>query len=499
MSGFKAQIIFGNYEEIIAREKSSANVQLGELLVSNQDGLKFIYQVQDITYGAQISDLNLEKISGMALEDSKDIFLFEDSKRVYNLLKLKVLITVRDGIAIPCKEMPKIFSKLEEIKGEDLSFLSSQGLSFGNLRSGNNVLDAKIFLDTQKVLSHHILISGTTGKGKSQLMKNLLASVAKSNVCGMLVLDPHNEYYGINEDGLKCFDNVLYYTKSIVPSGQRSLVLNVSKLKPHHFDFLNFTEPQKQIMYTMYKNFKSDWIKQIFIVPADDQINELSLAVLRRNLKLLLSLRVINEGSSNAQFLFDGMFSENAGESTLSDICDFLEQKKLVLINTSNLTGSVELLVANMIANELFFRYKNKDSKDNTLVNIVLEEAPRVIGKEVLSRGNNIFGTIAREGRKFNIGLTAITQLPSLIPKEILANMNTKIIMGTDMHQERQALIDSASHDLRSYNRAIASLDRGEAIVSSNFSPFAIPIKVSLYKEERKKSQNLGFGGVNIN
>lgn len=77
--------------------------------------------------------------------------------------------------------------------------------------------------------------------------------------------------------------------------------------------------------------------------------------------------------------------------------------------------------------------------------------------------------------------------------------MNTKIIMGTDMHQERQALIDSASHDLRSYNRAIASLDRGEAIVSSNFSPFAIPIKVSLYKEERKKSQNLGFGGVNIN
>ena len=62
------------------------------------------------------------------------------------------------------------------------------------------------------------------------------------------------------------------------------------------------------------------------------------------------------------------------------------------------------------------------------VIAILLEEAPRVLGKDVLERSQNIFSEIAREGRKFRIGLIAITQLPSLIPRQILANMNTKII-----------------------------------------------------------------------
>lgn len=99
------------------------------------------------------------------------------------------------------------------------------------------------------------------------------------------------------------------------------------------------------------------------------------------------------------------------------------------------------------------------------------------MGKEVLeSGGGNIYGTIAREGRKFKIGLIAITQLSSVIPRPILANMNTKIILGNEMSLERSAIIDSASQDLSDDNRIIASLDKGEAIVSSVFTKFAVPI-----------------------
>ena len=73
------------------------------------------------------------------------------------------------------------------------------------------------------------------------------------------------------------------------------------------------------------------------------------------------------------------------------------------------------------------------------------------------------------------------------IPREILANMNTKIILGMDMVNERQAIIDSASQDLTSDSRAIASLDKGECIVSSNFAKFAIPIKVQMFEEHARK------------
>lgn len=54
--------------------------------------------------------------------------------------------------------------------------------------------------------------------------------------------------------------------------------------------------------------------------------------------------------------------------------------------------------------------------------------------------------------------------------------MNTKIILGNEMSLERSAIIDSASQDLSDDNRIIASLDKGEAIVSSVFTKFAVPI-----------------------
>ena len=104
------------------------------------------------------------------------------------------------------------------------------------------------------------------------------------------------------------------------------------------------------------------------------------------------------------------------------------------------------------------------------------------------SAGGNIFSTIAREGRKFKVGLTAITQLTSIIPKTVLANMNTKIILGNELSSERSAIIDSASQDLSTDDQNIASLDKGEAIISSNFTKFAIPIQVPLFEDYIEKN-----------
>jgi len=69
--------------------------------------------------------------------------------------------------------------------------------------------------------------------------------------------------------------------------------------------------------------------------------------------------------------------------------------------------------------------------------------------------------------------------------------MNTKIILGIEMAPERQAIIESASQDLSSDARAIASLDKGEAIITSNFARFATPIKVPLFDDLVKKTKEL--------
>ena len=190
--------------------------------------------------------------------------------------------------------------------------------------------------------------------------------------------------------------------------------------------------------------------------------------------------------------ILPGIFDIVAGENTIADICRDLEQGKIVIVDTSYFSGAVEILIGSLITNEIFERYKYYKRMgqldDKPVVSIVLEEALRVLGKNVLEQGSNVFDTIARKRRKFKVGLIAITQLPSEIPKPILANMNTKIILGIEMGSERQAVIESSPQDLSQDNRNIASLDIGEALVTSVFTKFAVPVKVPLFKEFARQS-----------
>jgi hypothetical protein len=66
--------------------------------------------------------------------------------------------------------------------------------------------------------------------------------------------------------------------------------------------------------------------------------------------------------------------------------------------------------------------------------------------------------------------------------------MNTKIILGNELAAERQAVMESAAQDLSSDDRTIASLDKGEAIVSSNFTRFAVPIQIPLFEKYVEES-----------
>ncbi len=492
----KGQIISGEFGRIIARQKSGQSIEIGELLIADSSDGKILMQVYDLVYGSQISQQNLEMISGMRLEENTEFELFDANLRNYMLAMMKSLVTIKGKNAFVSKSLPEFFSEVREIKEEDLSFLTKpkNPLFVGNLRSGSKLLDVPIYLDGEKVFSHHILIAGTTGRGKSVLVSNLLWNAIGRTYCGVLVLDPHDEYYGRNKTGMKdnpYKENVVYYTSKNAPIGTNTLKINLDVIKPFHFDgVVDFSDAQRQCLNLYYKEFGKKWIEAI-ILEKELNIGKVfkddTMAVVKRRLLYLLDLEFANN-----QLFCNGVFQLNSGFATISDICKHLEEAKIVIIDTSNFAGAVELLIGSLIANEIFNKYKNY--KMNGLLNskpvisIVLEEAPRVLGKEVLEAGPNIFSTIAREGRKFKVGLTAITQLPSLIPREILANMNTKIILGIEMKPERQAIIESASQDLSDDDRTIASLDIGEALITSNFAKFVTPISIPYFEDVVKKT-----------
>ncbi len=486
--GVKGQIVSGKFGELIARQKSDSQFELGEILIAEDSGLKFFLQIYDLQYGSQISQQNLELISGMSLEEDSSIEFMDKKLRNYKMAFLKPLITLNGNSSSLSKSLPEPFTNLREINSSDMSFLvkPQNPLLIGNLRSGSKTLDVPVFLDSKDVLTHHVLVSGTTGKGKSVLMKNLLWELTGHS--GLLVLDPHDEYYGRNGLGLKDKGGAIYYTSRDVPHGARTLKINLNVLRPGHFACLDFSDAQEQAMNAYYREYGNKWVESIIIdKPLNGvKFNDATVNVLKRRMMYLLDLDFYE-----SQVFCNGIFDVAAGESTIKSISDDLVNSKTVIIDTSNFSGQIELLIGSLIATEVFNKYKhfkmNGQLSEKPVISIVLEEAPRVLGKDVLERGGNIFSSIAREGRKFNVGLIAITQLPSLIPREILANMNTKIILGTEMLNERQAIIESASQDLSSDSRNIAALDKGECIVSSNFSKFAIPVKIPFF-DERVKS-----------
>ncbi|MBN2518842.1 MAG: ATP-binding protein [Candidatus Altiarchaeota archaeon] len=480
------QVLSGEFGGVLIRQKSEKELELGELLVA--DGpTKTILQIYHLLYGSQIQRQSLELLSGMELEGyGGDLGFMEENLRNYVLAELKGVVSINNNRARIPKTLPKFFSSIRRIEKSDFNFLKREenALFVGNVRSGSKNLDIPIELNGEKVFSHHILIPASTGKGKSNLVRVMAWSVMDRDYCGLLVLDPHDEYYGRNDIGLKdhpkAKEKLVYYSLN-PPAGAKTLVVNIRELKPWFFQgVLDLSGAQRDALFAFFKKDKEDWLKDILTSSEyPTGVKEESVGVIIRKLNLL------GISADDGNVACEGVFSTDSGEATLGNILSELESGKIVVVDTSTFSGEIELLVSSIIASRVFDKYKNYKKtgqlKNKPVVSIVLEEAPRVLGAEVLKSGSNIFSTIAREGRKFKVGLTAITQLPSLIPREILANMNTKIILGIEMEPERNAIIESASQDLSKDSRNIASLDIGEAVITSTFTQFAVPVSIPLF------------------
>jgi uncharacterized protein len=493
-------IIHGKQGNILIRQKAETEIEMGDLLVvDSKDGSCSILQVYDLTYGSQIPDKNLEMISGMKLEGFNAELDFMDPKlRNYVLASVKSVAHVKGkDVRIP-KTLPQFMSNARLIEKEDLTFITAppNPIYLGNVRSGSKILPVEVCLNGEDVFTHHVLIPATTGRGKSNLLKVMLWSIIRKDYCGILVLDPHDEYFGRHNKGLKdhpnAHDNLVYYSPRAI-SGSVSLVLDFKSIKPWHFrGIVEFSQPQHEAMTVAYNTYKNDWLCAIAKGEELANVQPQTLAVLQRKLDTVLGLYLDDQKTVQCR---TNVFSDTMGSRTVKDIIEALEAGKKVIIDTSRFTDEIELLIGSIILHEIFNKYK-KYKLDGALdekpvISIIVEEAPRVLSQDALkSAGDNIFSTIAREGRKFKVGLTAITQLTSIIPRTVLANMNTKIILGNELSSERAAIIDSASQDLSSDDQNIASLDKGEAIISSNFTKFAIPIQIPLFEDYIKKTEN---------
>ncbi len=502
------QIVGGQVAQVIIREKSGTKIELGDLLVAETSEGFLILQVYNLLYGSQIPQSTREHLAGMKLEGlGASLEFLEPGLRNYILAECKAVLDIKETPHSP-KILPEFFGTVRSVNADDLKFLTrpANPLYLGKVRSGSKIIDADVYLDGEEALRHHVLIPSTTGRGKSNLVKVMLWSVLGQKKFGILVLDPHDEYYGRSSIGLKDHNdakgNLLYYSVN-APAGTNTLVINLRSITPDHLNgIVRLTDAQEQAFTAYFQEFRQDWIDNIVRGTDVNGVKDTTKTVLQRIFRTKFGIRVDSDGNLICS---NRIFSDSAGESTISDIVNALEKGKIVVVDTSKIGDEAELLVGSIIANEILDRYQSYKAEgsldDKPVVSIAIEEAPRVLGQDRLEKaGDNVYSTIAREGRKFKIGLIAVTQITSAIPRDILTNLNTKIILGNEMSAERHSIIDSASQDLSQDDRNIASLDKGEAILSSVFAKFAVPIQIPKFEDyvasqhtEQGKKQKVQF------
>lgn len=497
------QITAGEHGSILIRQKAGETIEIGDLLVATDKDAEetYLLQVFNLMYGSQLDSRNIQMIAGMNLEGHTTTSFFERDMRTYLLAELKAVLIIdnKTGKTRVPKTLPPFLSSIKPVSPDDLKFLTvpDNPLFLGHIRSGSKVLeDVPVYIDGLSAFTHHILIPATTGRGKSNLVKVMLWSVIDKRYCGILVLDPHNEYYEAIKAHPSYDTNVKYYTPQgpSMPVGADSLMLNLRLIKPWHFNgIIHFSEAQSDALYVFRNLYQDNWLEELLkhdarYVDSEGDFHGVkrgTLSALQRKIKIALGLSL--EGGRVVSR--NRVFTTIGAENTIDDIITALESGFKVIVDTSRLNEQSELLIASIIASDVMDRFKRYKAEgelnSKPVISIILEEAPRV-----LSGGAgepSIFGAIAREGRKFKVGLTAITQLVSVIPHDVLANMNTKIILGNEMAEERRSIIANASQDLSRDDKMISSLDKGEAIVSSVFTRFAVPVKVPLFEEHRDK------------
>ncbi len=470
-------------------------LQVGELLIVEEEGSdsRFLIRVMDIQYGADSESENwMEKKAGGLLADDRDEGRSDISTLTDRLYRVGVSTPLGylDGRQFKkTKTIPFHFSKVRKADGDDYQFLKDfmGDIEVGLLRSGDEVLQFPVGISSRSI-PHHIGIFATTGMGKSNLMKNLALSCMKQRKFGFLILDPHGEYYDGGEKG----------KRGLIHSSQQGALevfssrelkgpyntLNISASEIEITDLENlyeFSQPQIECLQSSHYKYGKSWLVDLY-QKGVEQIN--------RDLGERFHEGTINVIKRRLENIFRfGLLTTDSKLSITSHVLDCLHSGKVVLVDTSNMLETEELLVSTVLSRAVFEKNKalySEKSKDVPPVLVAMEEAQRVLSQ---ARGT-IFYQIAREGRKFRVGLCAVSQQPKLIDNQIISQFNTLFVLGLSDRRDREILMDSAKQDVSRLDNEIQMLMPGEALVASPFTPFAIPLKVHLYEDRLENDTN---------
>jgi uncharacterized protein len=497
MPDYKGRIFGRSVLDVRFRAFYGEDLFLGELLAGDdpERGRRYLFRVTDVAYGSESSDAGwAERTAGglMAMDQVGEATTLRDvEKRLYKVAEVVPLGYVdAKGFRKP-KSLPAQFAAVSAPTDTDLAFLRERmgDIEIGRLRSGEDTIDLPVGIRGE-TLPSHVGVFATTGMGKSNLMKVLAGQLlAASGRYAMLLFDPHGEYLegGVGRKGLAdhpwANERLRVYSPS-PQAGQANLLrLSLAELTPDDLKTSwKFSSAQGEALETAYAELgdKGVWLTRL----AEESPEALKEGELYKH--ALATIQVLSRRAKRIVRL--PLMTEDPSQSLTGKVLDDLAAGKVVLIDTSGLEAVEETLVASMLTRSLLDErataYRTNRERFGQLPRtlVALEEAQRVLTR-LDDAEFNVFPRLAREGRKFNVGLCAVTQQPKLIDSELLSQFNTYFVLGLADERDRTTLKSSSKQDLSDLGAEIQTLMPGEALVTNPEAPFALPAKIHLYED----------------
>lgn len=116
-----------------------------------------------------------------------------------------------------------------------------------------------------------------------------------------------------------------------------------------------------------------------------------------------------------------------------------------------------------------------------TPVFLILEEAHILVPRDEETNTKSVFSQVAREGRKFGVGICLVSQRPKNLDENSLSQTNNKIILRL-IEPEDQKYVQRTSEQLSNELLGLlTSLDVGEAILLGEFTMLPTLVKIDEY------------------
>ncbi len=166
---------------------------------------------------------------------------------------------------------------------------------------------------------------------------------------------------------------------------------------------------------------------------------------------------VAKDGSTKADL--DGLLAAWVGSDTPISVFDLSAVPTAVV---DDLVGAM----LRILYDAMFWgRLKREGGRQRPLL-LVLEEAHVYLGTQAKNRAAAATRRIAKEGRKYGVGLMLVSQRPSEIDGTILSQCGTIAAMRLTNEQDRGQVTNCASDNLKGLFAMLPVLRTGEALIA---------------------------------